>query len=154
MSWIVRDVWTILESRKEEYATLLEQDKIRAFEIINRLAYEAGHPYGVLVQLNFPPGRSSPSLSGLGHRDLSIIVHRGRESFDPVPETQIKESFKQLSPLRFEPANRGKDGFKAQLSEGRIDCLPSGVHLWCEITPGILNVLDWLFINAYELKPP
>ncbi len=153
MSWIVRDLWSSLEARQADYATLLDTDKIRAFEIISGIAFDIGQRYGVLLQLNFPPGRYSPRLSGLGHRDLSILVQRGREKFETVSEAEVKEVFAKLGPLRFEAAKRGQEGFKAQFSDGRIDCLPGGVHLWCEITPEILDVLDWLFTNAYGLTP-
>jgi hypothetical protein len=93
-------------------------------------------------------------VQDLGHRDLSILVHRGQEKFDPVSEEDVKRVFEQLNPLSFEPLKRNQEGFKAQFSDGRIDCLPGGVHLWCEITPKVLHFLDWLFANAYDLKPP
>jgi hypothetical protein len=83
-----------------------------------------------------------------------MLVQRGREKFDLVSEAEVKKIFEQLNPLGFEPLKRNQEGFKAQLSSGRIDCLPGGVHLWCEITPEILNILDWLFTNAYDLKRP
>jgi hypothetical protein len=82
-----------------------------------------------------------------------MLVHRGKEKFDPVSEAEVKKVFDQLNPLGFEPLKRNDEGFKAQLSDGRIDCLPGGVHLWCEITPQVLKVLDWLCTNAYGLKP-
>ncbi len=153
MSWIVQDLWSSLEARQDEYAGLLDNDKIRAFEVISRIAFDVGQRYGITLQLNFPPGRYSPRLSGLGHRDLSMLVQRGREKFESVSEAEVKKVFERLGPLRFEPSKRGQEGFKAQLSEGRIDCLPGGVHLWCDITPDILHILDWLFIPAYGLKP-
>jgi hypothetical protein len=131
---------------------LLENDKLRAFGIINRIAYEVGRRYGIVLQLNFPPGHLGPRVQDLGHRDLSILVHRGQEKFDPVSEEDVKKVFEQLNPLSFEPLKLNQEGFKAQFSNGRIDCLPGGVHLWCEITPKVLEVLDWLFINAYDLS--
>jgi hypothetical protein len=92
-------------------------------------------------------------MQDLGHQDLSILVHRGQEKFDPVSEEDVKKVFERLNPLSFESSKRNQDGFKAQFSDGRIDCLPGGVHLWCEITPEVLGVLDWLFTKAYGLKP-
>jgi hypothetical protein len=132
---------------------LLDNDKLRAFGIINRIAYEVGQRFGIVLQLNFPPGRLGPGVLDLGHRDLSILVHRGQEKFDPVSEDEVKRVFERLTPLGFEPLKPNQDGFKVQFSDGRIDCLPGGVHLWCEITPEVLRVLDWLFTNAYGLKP-
>jgi hypothetical protein len=133
---------------------LLENDKLRAFGIINRIASEVGQHYRIVLQLNFPPGHLGPRIQDLGHRDLSILVHRGQEKFDPVSEEEVKKTFVQLNPLSFEPLKRNQEGFKAQFSNGRIDCLPGGIHLWCEITPEVLQVLDWLFTNAYDLKIP
>jgi hypothetical protein len=89
----------------------------------------------------------------LGHRDLSILVHRGQERFNSVSEEDVKRVFEQLNPLSFEPLKRDQDGFKVQFSDGRIDCLAGGVHLWCEITLEVLEALDWLFTNAYGLTP-
>ncbi len=153
MSWIVRDLWSSLESRQDEYAALLDNNKIRAFGIINRIAAEVGQRYGVLLQLNFPPGHDSPRVLGLGHRDLSMLVYRDREKFSPVSEAEVKRIFEPLNLLAFEPLKLDQEGFKVRLSNGRIDCLPGGVHIWCEITPEVLRALDWLFANAYGLKP-
>ena len=153
MSWIVRDLWSSLGTRQDEYAALLDNDKIRAFGIINRIAAEVGQRYGVLLQLNFPPGHDSPHVLGLGHRDLSMLVYRDREKFIPVSEAEVKRAFEPLKPLAFEPLKVNQEGFKMRLSNGRIDCLPGGVHLWCEITPDVLRALDRLFANAYGLKP-
>ncbi|OLB47197.1 hypothetical protein AUH73_08200 [archaeon 13_1_40CM_4_53_4] len=153
MSWIVHDLWSSLEARRDEYAALFDNDKIRAFGIISRIAADVGQHYGVVLQLNFPPGRDSPRVLGLGHRDLSVLVYRNREKFSPVSESEVKGIFEQLNPLSFEPLKRDQQGFKVRLSNGRIDCLPGGVHLWCELTPDILRVLDWLFANAYGLRP-
>ena len=68
-------------------------------------------------------------------------------------ETEVKKIFLQLEPQSFEPINRDQQGFKVQLSNGRIDCLPGAVHLWCEITPEILGVLDGLFTKTFGLRP-
>jgi hypothetical protein len=132
---------------------LLENDKLRAFGIINRIAYEVGQRYGIILQLNFPPGHVRPRMQDLGHQDLSILVHKGQEKFYPVSEEDVKRVFEQLNPLSLEPVKRNQEGFRAQFSDGRIDCLPGGVHLWRKITPEVLQVLDWLFTNAYDLKP-
>lgn len=153
MSWIIRDLWSTLESRQNQYAALLATNKVRAFEVINGIAYEVGQRHRVLLQLNFPPGQKGLSLNTLGHRDLSLIIHHGREKFGGVSEAEVKKIFLPLEPRSFEPINRDQQGFKVQLSNGRIDCLPGAVHLWCEITPEILDVLDTLFRNVYELEP-
>ena len=153
MSWIIRDLWSKLEAGQSDYSTLLDTDKLRAFEIINRIVHEVGQRYGVLLQLNFPPGQYGPSVQNLGHRDLSILAHRGRKNFEATSEREIEQVFMQLRPLGLDPLNPSQDGFRARLVGGRIDCLPSGVHLWCEISPKVLEVLDWLFKNEYCLKP-
>ena len=153
MSWIIKDLWSTLESRQNEYATLLETDRIRAFGAINKIAFEVGQRHRVLLQLNFPPGQIGPKLNLLGHRNLSIIIHRGQEKFESVSEAEVKKIFDRLSPQGFEQLKQDQEGFKAQLSNGRIDCLPGAIHLWCEITTGVLGVLDWLFNKTYLLTP-
>jgi hypothetical protein len=152
MSWIVRDLWKTFELRREEYSGLLTENPLQAFEIINRIASQIAGRYGVFLQLNFPPGQRSLSVSEIGHRDLTMLVHRERREFQNVSEDEIKRAFKPLNPVSFDSAGFGYQGFRVRLSSGRIDCLPGGVHLWCEITPGVLSVLDWLFTNAYAMK--
>lgn len=152
MSWIVRDLWKSLELRQSEYANLLsDDDRITAYEIINRIASDVGTKWGVFLQLNFPPGQSGPSSSNLGHRNLTMLVFRDREKFTNVSESEARLAFGPLNPTGFDSTGFGYEGFRVRLSNGRIDCLPGGVHLWCEITPKVLEVLDWLFANAYGM---
>lgn len=151
MSWIIKDLWKSLELRRSEYENLLDgDDRIAAYELINRIASDVGTKWGVFLQLNFPPGHDSSS--SLGHRDLTILVFLGRKKFANVSESEVKRAFDPLNPTGIDSAGFGYEGFRVRLSNGRIDCLPGGVHLWCEITHEILNVLDWLFSNAYGMK--
>jgi len=153
LSWIIKDLWDNLELRQSEYETLLDRDdRIVAFEIINHIASDVGTKWGVFLQLNFPPGQASFSSSNLGHRNLTMLVFRDRKKFTDVSESEVKHAFDPLSPTAVDSAGFGYEGFRVRLSNGRIDCLPGGVHLWCEITPKILDVLDWLFTNAYGMK--
>ena len=150
MSWIIKDLWKNLELRQSEYETLLDRDdRIVAFVIINRIASDVGTKWGVFLQLNFPPGQASFSSANLGHRNLTMLVFRDRKKFANVSESEIRQAFDPLKPTAIDSAGFGYEGFRVKLSNGRIDCLPGGVHLWCEITPKILEVLDWLFTNAY-----
>ncbi len=153
MSWIVKDLWSKLEAGQGDYARLLDNDKFRAFEAINSIAHQVGESYGVLLQLNFPPGHYGLEVQNLGHRDLSILAYQGRKHFESTSEKEIETVFNSLGPLGFDSLRPGHDGFRARLVNGRIDCLPSGVHLWCEITPNVMEVLDWLFTKEYGLKP-
>ena len=153
MSWIITDLWKTLELHQSEYANLLtDDDRITAYEIINRIASDVGSKWGVFLQLNFPPGQTNVSSSNLGHRNLTVLVFRDRKKFANVSESEVKQAFDPLNPVAIDSAGFGYEGFRVRLSNGRIDCLPGGVHLWCEITPEILEVLDWLFTNAYGMK--
>ena len=153
MSWIIKDLWKSLEVRLSEYASSLnDDDRITAYEIINRIASDVGKKWGVFLQLNFPPGQTGPSSSNLGHRNLTVLVYRERKKFSNVSESEARRAFDPLSPTGFDSTGFGYEGFRVRLSNGRIDCLPGGVHLWCEITPKVLDVLDWLFKNAYGMK--
>jgi hypothetical protein len=154
LSWIIKDLWNSLELRESEYANLLnDNDRITAYEIVNRIASDVGTKWGVFIQLNFPPGQSRYNSSHLGHRDLSILVFRDRKKFANVSESEVIHAFDPLSPTAIDSAGFGYEGFRVRLSNGRIDCLPGGVHLWCEITPQVLEVLDRLFTNAYGMTP-
>lgn len=153
MSWIIHDLWSTLRERQDEYLRLLESNKIQAFETINKIAYDVGRRYGVVLQLNFLPGHNTPGVNDLGHRNLSLIVHRGREKFDPISEGEAKTIFEKLYPRTTEPMMPGREGFRVQFTGGRIDCLPGAVHLWCEITPKVLDTLDRLLTSAYGLSP-
>lgn len=139
--------------RRGEYSLLLAENPLQAFETINRIASQVAARYGIFLQLNFPPGQGSLSLSEIGHRDLSMLVHRDRKEFQNVPNDEIKHAFNSLNPVSFDSAGFGYQGFRVRLRSGRIDCLPGGVHLWCEITQDVLIVLDWLFTNAYGMRP-
>ena len=152
MSWIVRDLWRSLEERREEFEKLLAQGKTQAFERINRIASEVAAKWGVFLQLNFPPGQSLLDLEELGHRNISILVYRDRDKFEGITEQELKEAFRSLNPASFDTAGFGYEGFRVRLPSGRIDCLPGGVHLWCDITPEVLRFLDWLFEHGYQLK--
>lgn len=153
MSWIIKDLWKSLELRQSEYASLLNDDnRIRAYEIINRIASDVGTKWSVFLQLNFPPGQFGLISSDLGHRNLTMLVFRDRKKFSDVSEFEVKHAFDSLDPIAIDSSGFGYEGFRVRLSSGRIDCLPGGVHLWCEITPKVLEVLDWLFMNAYGMK--
>ena len=153
MSWIIKDLWRNLELRQSEYANFMnDNDRITAYAIINRIASDVGAKWNVFIQLNFPPGQSKFSSLGLGHRNLTVLVFRDRKKFIDVSESEVKHAFDPLNPTTIDSAGFGYEGFKVKFSDGRIDCLPGGVHLWCEITPQVLEVLDWLFTNAYEMK--
>ena len=153
MSWIVKDLWKALEAKRGQYEDLIQEDTFKAIEIVNQIASEVGRHWGVFIQLNFPPGHHKLTVPGLGHRDLSLLVYRDRKKFDRVSESEVKLALGPLNPLSFDSAGFGYEGFRVRLPGGRIDCLPGGVHLWCEVTPEVLRFLDWLFSKAYELKP-
>jgi len=127
-------------------------DRTTAYEIINRIAADVGTKWGLFIQLNFPPGQSKFSPSGLGHRNVTMLVFRDRKKFTNVSESEVKQAFDPLNPTAIDNAGFGYEGFRVKFSDGRIDCLPGGVHLWCETTPQVLEVLDWIFVNAYGMK--
>jgi hypothetical protein len=83
---------------------------------------------------------------------LTVLVFRDRKKFANVSESDVKRAFDPLNPTTIDSAGFGYEGFRVRLSNGRIDCLPGGVHLWCEITSQVLEVLDRVFANAYGMK--
>jgi len=153
VSWIVRDLWDTLEKRRGEFESLWKDHTLRAFETINWIASEVGERWGVLIQINFPPGQQRPDATRIGHRNLSVLVDKNRKRFESVTEDEVKKAAQRMSPLSFDPARFGHEGFRAKITSGQIDCLPSGIHLWCDITPEVLEFLDWIFVNGYGLKP-
>jgi hypothetical protein len=153
VSWIVKDLWETLDKRRGEYETLWHDHTLRAFETVSWIASEVGDRWDVLIQINFPPGQERPDAAHIGHRDVSILVDKNRKKFEKIAEDDVKRAIQPLNPRSFDAARFGHEGFRANLPDGRIDCLPSGVHLWCEITPEVLAFLDWIFENGYGLKP-
>jgi hypothetical protein len=153
VSWIIKDLWATLDKRRGEFESLWQDRTLRAVETINWIASEVGERWAVLIQINFPPGQERPTASRIGHRNVSILVDKNRRKFETVAEDDVKQAIQPLSPQSFDPARFGHEGFRANLAAGRIDCLPSGVHLWCTITPEVLDFLDWIFVNGYGLKP-
>jgi len=153
VSWIVKDLWDTLDRRRGEYESLWRDRTLRAFEIIDWNASEVSERWGVLIQINFPPGQEKPIASQVGRRNLSILVDKNRKKFERVTQDEVNQAAQRLNPISFDPARFGHEGFRAKLPSGLLDCLPSGVHLWCDITPEILGFLDWIFVNGYALKP-
>jgi len=82
-----------------------------------------------------------------------MIVYRDRRRFDHRSEAEVKDAFQPLSPRGFESVKHDQEGFKVALADGRIDCLPGAMHLWCELAPNVLQVLDWVFTNVYDRRP-
>jgi len=154
LSWIIKDLWDTLAKRHGEFDSLWTDKILSAFEAINWIASEVGDRWGVLIQLNFPPGQARPEASLIGRRNVSILVDKNRKNFETVSEDDIKRAIQHLGPRSFDPARFGHEGFRANLADGRVDCLASGVHLWCNITPAVLDFLDWIFVNEYRLAPP
>jgi len=152
LSWIIKDLWKALDERQSEYEALLSHGRPQAFEVINRVAFEVGERHGVFLQVNFPPGRSLTNTKDVGRRDLSLLVHRDRRKFQGTTEQELMKAFQPLSPISFDSAGFGYEGFRVRFASGRIDCLPGGVHLWCEVTPEVLRFLDWLFEHAYQVR--
>ena len=153
MSWIVKDLWETLAKRRGEFESLWRDRTLRGFETINWIASEVGERWGVLIQINFPPGQERPEAVRIGRRNVSILVDKNRKRFESITEEDVKRAIQALSPQSFDAARFGHEGFRANLPTGRIDCLPSGVHLWCDITPEVLEFLDWIFVNGYGLRP-
>src|SRR5256886_16385569 len=112
-------------------------DRITAYEIINRIYSDVGTKWGVFLHLNFPPGQSNVNSPNLGHRNLTMLVFRDRKKLTNVSESDVKHAFDPLNPTAIDSAGFGYEGFRVRLSKGRIDCLPGGIHLWCEITPQV-----------------
>jgi len=154
LSWIVQDLCDTLDKRRGEFERLWQDRTLRAFETINWIASEVGDRWGVLIQINFPPGQERPEAARIGHRNMSILVDKNRKKFEKVDENDVKLAIQPLNPRSFDAARFGHEGFRANLPAGRIDCLPSGVHLWCDITPEVLGFLDWIFENGYGLHHP
>ena len=152
MSWILKELWQSLDEHRREYEPCLTEGKMSGFAAVNRIATTVGTKSGVVIQLNFPPGRKIVPEK-VGRRDVSIMVYRERRKFEGVSNEQLAGLIRQLDPVSVENVGFGHEGYRIKTSEGRIDCLAGGVHLWCEITPQVLSFLDWLFINAYGLKP-
>ncbi len=152
MSWIINDLWKSLDSQEADYVDLLNQGKLEGFASINRIAANVGAKWGVIIQINFPPGRKIV-LGKVGRQDLSILVYRERRKFEGVTSEQLADAIRMLEPVAIEAVGFGHQGYKIKITNGRIDCLAGGVHLWCEITPQVSKFVDWLFPNAYGLKP-
>ena len=151
MSWIIQDLWKSLDEHREEYEGLLKEGKFEGFAAVNRIASSVGMKHGVVIQLNFPPGRKILP-DKIGRQDLSILVYRERRKFEGTTSEQMAEAIRKLDPVTVENVGFGHEGYKIKTADGRIDCLAGGVHLWCEITPKVSSFLDWLFTNAYGIE--
>ena len=147
MSWIVTDLWQELDDHRAEYVPQLSTSSPKAFAIIGDIAARVGVRWGLIVQVNFPAGAKNARKS-IGHENLSLLIEPGRKKFEYSTESEVRRHLELLGSSQLKPI-AGYEGFQARLDSGRIDCLPGGVHLWCTITPQVLDFLDWLFANAY-----
>jgi hypothetical protein len=154
VSWIIKDLWDTLDKRRGEFESHWKDHTLRGFETINWIASEVGERWGVLIQINFPPGQERPEAALIGRRNVSILVDKNRKKFEKITEDDVKREIQLLNPQSFDPARFGNEGFRANLRNGRIDCLPSGIHLWCNITPEVLRFLDWIFVNGFGTERP
>ncbi len=118
MSWIVRDLWDTLEKRRGEFESLWKDHTLRAFETMNWIASEVGERWGVLIQINFPPGQERPDATRIGHRNLSVLVDKNRKRFESVTEDEVKKAAQRMSPLSFDPTRFGHEGFRAVCQAG------------------------------------
>jgi len=141
-----------LAEQRGEYENSLREGKLSGYAKINRIATGVGEKWGVVIQVNFPPGKRI-ELEKIGRQDVSILVYKDRRNFEGVSSEELAEAIRLLDPVSTESVGFGHEGYKIKLADGRIDCLPGGIHLWCEITPKVSRFLDWLFTNAYGLKP-
>src|SRR5260370_14908431 len=119
-----KDVRDMLETTREEYESLWRDRTLRAFEIINSIASEVSERWGVLMKINFPPGQERPVAARIGRRNVSILVDKNRKKFETITEADIKRAIHLLHPQSFDLARFCHEGFRANLSTGRIDWLP------------------------------
>ena len=153
MSWIVNDLWRELDEHRAQYAPQLSTSSLKAFGMINDIAARVGARWGLVVQVNFPAGARN-SRESIGHENLSLLIEPGRKKFEHSTEAEVRRQLEMLGFSKVEPIGGGYEGFQAILESGRIDCLPGGVHLWCTITPQVLDFLDWIFTKAYGFTAP
>jgi len=152
MSWIVTDLWKELDEHREEYALQLSRSSPKAFAIIADIAARVGVRWGLIVQVNLPAGARNARES-IGHENLSLLIEPGRKKFEHSTESEVRRHLEMLGSSQLKSI-AGYEGFQARLDSGRIDCLPGGVHLWCTITPQVLDFLDWIFTNVYGFTAP
>lgn len=152
MSWIVIDLWKELDDHRAEYSLQLTRSSPKAFAVINDIAGRVGVRWGLIVQVNLPAGAKNVRES-IGHENLSLLIEPGRKKFEHSTESEVRRHLEMLGSSQLRPI-AGYEGFQARLHSGRIDCLPGGVHLWCTITPQVLDFLDWIFTNAYGFTAP
>src|SRR5437867_4509261 len=153
MSWIVNDLWRELDEHRAECAPQLSTSSLKAFGMISDIAARVGARWGLVVQVNFPAGARNLRES-IGRENLSLLIEPGRKKFEHSTEAEVRRQLEMLGFSKVEPIGGGYEGFQAILESGRIDCLPGGVHLWCTITPQVLDFLDWIFTKAYGFTAP
>jgi hypothetical protein len=152
MSWIVKDLWKELDEHREEYTQPLSRSSPKAFAIIGDIAARVGARWGMIIQVNLPAGARN-AREAIGHENLSLLIEPGRKKFEHSTESEVRRHLEMLGSSQLKSI-AGYEGFQARLDSGRIDCLPGGVHLWCIITPQVLDFLDWIFTNAYGFTAP
>ncbi len=143
-----------IESKKENMRSLVTRNPQRAYAELNQIAYMVGAKYGAQLQFHFPDTKKISDVDSYGNENIGIVVDKHRKRF-PIPRDSIKEKAKEiLGEVDTKDAYmyEGKEGLKIFLRDGRMDILPSSVHLWCRIDDSVKKFVDWLMLECYQIK--
>ena len=151
---MLKDLKIEIDSRKENMRSLVAKNPQRAYTELNQIAYMVGAKYGTQLQFHFPDTKKISDVDSYGSENIGIVVDKHRKRF-PIPRDAIKEKAKEiLGEIDTKDAYmyEGKEGLKIFLKDGRIDILPSSVHLWCRIDDNTKKFVDWLMLECYQVK--
>ncbi|MFQ5997778.1 MAG: hypothetical protein ACE5KO_00565 [Candidatus Bathyarchaeia archaeon] len=155
MSWLIEELQSEFKARATSLQDLLDKkEDLEVFQEVARIAKNIAKKHGIDILLNFPLKAGFERPETYGCQNVSFYIDRGRKKLVNVTRQQLAIKIKEILPeAELKPTKYGYDGFRVELTAGRLDILPGALHAWCEITPRILMLLDWLFLTVYGLAP-
>jgi hypothetical protein len=144
-----------LRSNMPQIRSLLTKTPALAFTTINEISAEVGKKYNIALSLNFPERGKIEDFESYGTENIGMVIDKFRKMF-PIQRELIKsKAFEIFGDVQIQDAYmyEGKEGVRVVLDSGRLDVLPSSLHVWGKFDRKVIEFCDWLLANCYQLKP-
>lgn len=153
-SEITQELQKELRTNMPQIRFFLKKTPSLAFNKINEIAAKIGTKHSLILSLNFPEKGRIEDYESYGMENISIVIDKHAKTF-PIKRELIKSKASEIfGSVKIQDAYmyEGKEGVRVLLSSGRLDILPSSLHVWGRFDQKIMEFCDWLLVNCYQ-KP-
>ena len=154
-SAITQDLQRELNSNLPQIRHLLKKTPALAFTTINEISAKVGKRYNLILSLNFPQRGKIEDFQSYGTENIGIVIDKFRKIF-PIKRELIKSKASEIfddSKIEDAYMYEGKEGVRVFLDSGRLDILPTSLHVWGKFDKKVIEFCDWLLENGYQLNP-